>query len=91
MTAHVRPLSALVLGFTLCVTGTASAQLYEASRSNDLSFGLGFGSGAAYDPIHDCYFVVSGVGSVTGRFISRDGATIGAVCRATVILTPSRH
>src|SRR4051812_1234403 len=77
--ARPSAVAALVAGLTLGLASSASAQLYEATRSNDPSFGVGLGSGAAYDPIHDCYFVVSGVGSVTGRFIRPDGATLGAV------------
>ena len=63
----------------LCVAAPASAQLYEVTRATDPSWRTGFGSGAAYDPVHDCYFVISGYGSVNGRFINRDGATIGTV------------
>ena len=66
-------------GLALCVASPASAQLYEVTQSNDPSWRPGFKSGAAYDPVHDCYFVVSGEGSVSGRFINRDGATIGTV------------
>jgi hypothetical protein len=66
-------------GLALCVASPASAQLYEVTHSTDPSWGTGFGNGAAYDPVHDCYFVVSGYRSVTGRFINRDGATIGTV------------
>jgi hypothetical protein len=76
--AQIRTVSAFVVSFTLCA-GMASAQLHEVRRSTLPSFGVGFASGASYDPIHDCYFVVSGVGSVTGRFINRDGAIIRAV------------
>jgi hypothetical protein len=70
------------IGTTIVVSiaAPASAQLHEVTRSNDPSFPIGFAaSGAAYDPIHDCYFVVSGFPSVTGRFMNRDGVTIGAL------------
>ena len=40
---------------------------------SDRSFPVGFASGAAYDPNHDCYFVVSGTPSVSGRGERRHG------------------
>ena len=73
----VRALAVAVL--SLCAAAPASAQLHEITHVNDPSWGAYFSGDAAYDPVHDCYFGISGIGPVSGRFINRDGATIGTV------------
>ncbi len=62
-----------------CAAAPASAQLYEITHAVDPLARAGFASAAAYDPVHDAYFVVSGAETLTGRFIDRNGTTIGRV------------
>jgi hypothetical protein len=66
--------------------GTASAQIFEISRSSEFVLESIFGD-IAHDPVHDVYFVVSGVPVptqrlidrvVVGRFIDRAGNALSA-------------
>jgi len=78
--ARIRIIYTLVAaGLALSPAAPAAAQLHAVTESNDPSFRIGYASSAAYDPVHDCYFVVSGGASVTGRFINPGGANIGAI------------
>jgi hypothetical protein len=63
----------------LCAAAPASAQLHEITHVNDPSWFAFFGGDAAYDPVHDCYFAISSRNPVSGRFLDRNGATIGTV------------
>ena len=85
---HTLPMriACAVAAALLCAASPAAAQLYEVTHVDDPSWGAYFGGDAAYDPIHDCYFAVSGnsttsggSGPVSGRFLNRNGATIGTV------------
>jgi hypothetical protein len=76
---RIQIVCASIVTLSVSMAAPAYAQLFEVTQSTDPSLGAYWGSGAAYDPIHDCYFVVSGEPSVGGRFISRDGVTLGAV------------
>jgi hypothetical protein len=67
----------------------ASAQLFEISNTSN-STGFGFSGGAAYDPLHDCYFVSAtvregGRDTLTGRFLNRSGAALGTVTIDTFV------
>jgi hypothetical protein len=74
---HVRTLAAALL--TLVIATPASAQLFEVTRTTGPT-GVSFELDAAYDPVHDCYFVVSSDGTgVIGRFLNRSGTTLGTV------------
>ena len=73
--AGIRTLRGVVVaGLALCAPAPAAAQLFEYTRASDPSFSVEFASGAAYDPVHDVYFVVSGGTPVAGRFINRNSA-----------------
>jgi hypothetical protein len=76
---RVATVSAFVAALALGVAAPASAQLYEVTHVNDPSWQADFGGDAAYDPVHDCYLAISARQTVSGRFINRDGATIGTV------------
>ena len=62
----------------------ASAQLFEISSTSDPTNTGSFGNGA-YDPVHDCYFIVAQTQTpefsyqLTGRFLSRSGAILGTL------------
>ncbi len=72
----------------VAIARPASAQLFEISSTHD-SIVTSFGASAAYDPVHDCYFVVATVvdsGSqhkLIGRFLNRSGAALGTVTMDT--------
>jgi hypothetical protein len=65
-----------VCGLSLVTASPASAQLFEIART-DQSVVSTFGSDAAYDSVHDCYFVVSGFPEVAGQFVDRAGRPLG--------------
>jgi hypothetical protein len=69
-------LALVVAGMALSAT-PASAQLFEISRL-DQSRAVSMATDVAYDPIHDCYFVITGWPNVvTGQFLDRFGRTLG--------------
>jgi hypothetical protein len=55
----------------------AFAQPFEISRVSH-SFGATMTTDVAYDPVHDCYFVISGDPMVKGQFVDRSGRPLGA-------------
>jgi hypothetical protein len=72
-----------VAALSLFISAAASAQIFEITHSIDPT-GLSFEAGSAFDPVHDCYFIVStGLpGPVTGLFLNRSGAVLGSVALA---------
>jgi hypothetical protein len=69
---------ALVAAAVLFSAAPASAQLFEIARSSQ-PLNVAFSANAAFDPAHDCYFVVTREPAVTGHFIDRFGNIIGTV------------
>src|SRR5262249_10986910 len=73
-TRYFRRAFAIVV-LVLAISSSAAAQLFEIAHGNQPVLFTNEGA-AAYDPVHDCYFVVSGG---TGRFVDRSGAILGVV------------
>jgi hypothetical protein len=75
--SQLRRLLTLASTIVLGAAPPASAQLFEIARTNTKVVS-GISPAAAYDPVHDCYLVVSGGGSFSGRFVDRAGRMLGA-------------
>jgi hypothetical protein len=69
-------MSAFVASVIVVCAAPASAQLFEISRV-DQSPVTDIASEAAYDPVHDCYFVITGNPTVAGQFVDRSGRPLG--------------
>jgi hypothetical protein len=72
-----RRLLAFVVTAIVLTSGSASAQLFEISRLDEAR-AVSMATDAAYDPVHDCYFMITGWPDVvTGQFLDRAGRPAG--------------
>ncbi len=65
----------LVLVSSLLMVRPAAAQLFSASQGSEKMF-TSPSARAAYDPVHDCYFEITGSSRLEGRFFDRAGRAV---------------